>query len=65
MWYLDRPGVPANGHPQGQRPCLQPVLILLGHPTKQHKKLMLLFLRDFNNRYGRASRRNIAINDSR
>jgi hypothetical protein len=41
MWYFDRPGVPASGHPQGQRPYLQPVSILLGHPTIQHKKFAL------------------------
>ena len=41
MWYFDRPEVPASGHPQGQRLYLQPVLILLGHPTKQHKKFAL------------------------
>ena len=40
MWYFDRPGVPASGHPQGRRLCLQPVLILLGHPAKQHKKFV-------------------------
>ena len=40
-WYLDRPGAPANGHPQDQHLCQQLVLILLSHPTKQHKKFAL------------------------
>ena len=40
-WYLDRPGVPASGHPQDQRLCRQLVLILLSHPAKQHKKFAL------------------------
>jgi hypothetical protein len=41
MWYLDRLGVPATGHPQDRHLYLQPVLILLGHPMKQHKKFAL------------------------